>query len=353
MSGFSTCAGSNDGATEDVHYDCGMPAVDVRNLGRTYKVYRKREGLMASVRGLFKREFKEVHAVADVSFTIEEGEMVAFLGPNGAGKTTTLKLLSGLIVPTSGSATVLGHVPWKREDAYRRRFSLVTGQKEQLWWDLPAQESFRLHKEIYRVSDEEYRSRLDELTELLDVGELMSQPVRELSLGERMRMELIAALLHRPDVLFLDEPTIGLDVISQRRVQQFLLKYQKEQGITVILTSHYMKDVEALCDRAIVINKGSKIHDGSLDEIVDRFSQHKIIELHFAAQSTPSGIDRYGVVLEDRPPMLRLQVEKQNVSDVLTQILSEYDIDDVSVSERPLEDVIAELFSEGDAAESE
>jgi len=248
-------------------------------------------------------------------------------------------------VPTSGTATVLGHVPWKREDAYRRRFSLVTGQKEQLWWDLPAQESFRLHKEIYRVSTDDYNSRLEELTELLDVAELMSQPVRELSLGERMRMELIAALLHRPDVLFLDEPTIGLDVVSQRKVQQFLLKYQKEQGITVILTSHYMKDVEALCDRAIVINKGAVIHDGALAEIVDRFSQHKIIELHFASNSTPNGIDRYGVVLEDRPPMLRLQVEKQKVSAVLSQVLAEYSIEDISVSERPLDDVIAELFS--------
>ena len=330
-----------------------MSAIEVQNLGRTYKVYRKREGLFASVRGLLHREYREVHAVQDVSFNIDEGEMVAFLGPNGAGKTTTLKLLSGLIVPTSGSATVLGHVPWKREDAYRRRFSLVTGQKEQLWWDLPAQESFRLHKEIYRVSAADYKSRLDELTELLEVGELMSQPVRELSLGERMRMELIAALIHRPDVLFLDEPTIGLDVISQRRVQQFLLKYQKEQGITVILTSHYMKDVEALCDRAIVINKGTKIHDGSLDEIIDRFSRHKIIELHFAVNSTPNGIDRYGVVLENRPPMLKLQVEKHKVSDVLSRILGEYDIEDVSVSERPLEDVIAELFSSDSESRAE
>lgn len=330
-----------------------MSAIEVQNLGRTYKVYRKREGLFASVRGLLHREYREVHAVQDVSFSIDEGEMVAFLGPNGAGKTTTLKLLSGLIVPTSGSATVLGHVPWKREDAYRRRFSLVTGQKEQLWWDLPAQESFRLHKEIYRVSAADYKSRLDELTELLEVGELMSQPVRELSLGERMRMELIAALIHRPDVLFLDEPTIGLDVISQRRVQQFLLKYQKEQGITVILTSHYMKDVEALCDRAIVINKGTKIHDGSLDEIIDRFSRHKIIELHFAVNSTPNGIDRYGVVLENRPPMLKLQVEKHKVSDVLSRILGEYDIEDVSVSERPLEDVIAELFSSDSESRAE
>lgn len=322
-----------------------MPAIEVQNIGRTYKVYQKREGLFASVRGLLHREYREVHAVNDVSFTIEEGEMVAFLGPNGAGKTTTLKLLSGLIVPTSGTATVLGHTPWKRENAYRRRFSLVTGQKEQLWWDLPAQESFRLHKEIYQVSADDYRTRLGELTELLEVGELMSQPVRELSLGERMRMELIAALLHRPDVLFLDEPTIGLDVVSQRNVQQFLLKYQKEQGITVVLTSHYMKDVEALCDRAIVINKGNVIHDGLLEEIVDRFSQHKIIELHLASNCSPEGIGRYGVVLEDRPPMLKLQVEKQKVSNVLSRILAEYTIEDVSVSERPLEDVIAELFA--------
>lgn len=300
---------------------------------------------MASVRGLFHREFSEVHAVKDVSFNIEEGEMLAFLGPNGAGKTTTLKLLSGLIVPTSGTATVLGHVPWKREDTYRRRFSLVTGQKEQLWWDLPAQESFRLHKEIYRISAGDYKSRIKELTDLLEVTHLMQQPVRELSLGERMRMELIAALLHRPDVLFLDEPTIGLDVVSQRNVQRFLLKYQKEQGITVILTSHYMKDVEALCDRAIVINKGAVVHDGALAEIVDRFSQHKIIELHFAAGSEPNGIDRFGVVIEDRGPMVRLQIEKHKVSVNLSKILAAYEIEDISVSELPLEDVIAELFA--------
>ncbi|MCB0214820.1 MAG: ATP-binding cassette domain-containing protein, partial [Anaerolineae bacterium] len=207
---------------------------------------------------------------------------------------------------TSGTAEVLGHVPWKREDAYRRRFSLVTGQKEQLWWDLPAQESFRLHKEIYRISTVDYHWRLDELTELLEVGKLMSQPVRELSLGERMRMELIAALLHRPDVLFLDEPTIGLDVVSQRRVQEFLRHYQKEQRITVILTSHYMKDVEALCERAIVINKGTVIHDGPLAAIVDRFSQHKIVELQFEDDVIPQGLERYGLILQSRPPRVRL-----------------------------------------------
>ncbi len=262
-----------------------MSAIDVRHLRKIYRVYRKREGLFASLRGLFHRDYKEVAAVDDVSFQIEEGEMVAFLGPNGAGKTTTLKLLSGLIYPTAGEATVLGHIPWKRENAYRRRFSLVMGQKNQLWWDLPAQESFRLHQEIYRIEPARFRRRLDELVSLLEVRDLIGQPVRELSLGERMRMELIAALLHSPDILLLDEPTIGLDVVSQRRVQEFLKFYQAEQRITVVLTSHYMKDVQALCKRAIIINEGEIKHDGPLAEIIDRFSHHKIMEIQFAGTS--------------------------------------------------------------------
>lgn len=323
-----------------------MAAIEVQDLCRQYRVYRKREGVLASIVGLFRRECEIVEAVRNVSFRIEEGEMVAFLGPNGAGKTTTLKLLSGLVVPTSGQATVLGHIPWQREDSYRRRFSLVTGQKEQLWWDLPAQESFRLHREIYRIPGDEYRRRLDELTDLLEVGRLMARPVRELSLGERMRMELIAALLHRPDVLFLDEPTIGLDVVSQRRVQEFLRYYQKEQKITVILTSHYMKDVEALCERAIVINRGQVVHDGQLNAIVDRFSQHKILDLQFSDGQVPSTLTRYGQILETRLPRVRLQVPRQQVSECLATILAEHSIDDLSVSERPLEDVIAELFSQ-------
>lgn len=215
-----------------------MPAISVRNLSKIYRVFRKREGLLASIRGLFHREYEPIHAVDGIDFEVQRGEMVAFLGPNGAGKTTTLKLLSGLIFPTGGDATVLGHVPWKRENAYRRRFSLVMGQKNQLWWDLPAQESFRLHKEIYRIESDQFDRRIQELTELLEVEDLVGQPVRELSLGERMRMELIAALLHSPDLLLLDEPTIGLDVVSQRKVQQFLKYYQKERQITVLLTSH-------------------------------------------------------------------------------------------------------------------
>lgn len=322
-----------------------MPAIEVSGLCKTYRVYRKREGLWASITGLFHREYKTVEAVRSVSFRIEPGEMVAFLGPNGAGKTTTLKLLSGLIYPTSGDARVLGYVPWKREHAYRRRFSLVMGQKNQLWWDLPAQESFRLHKEIYRIDADQFRRRMDELIDLLEVRKLIAQPVRELSLGERMRMELIAALLHSPEVLYLDEPTIGLDVVSQRKVQEFLKFYQAERKITVLLTSHYMKDVEALCRRAIIINEGEIKHDGPLADIVDRFSRHKIISLQFAGSDVPGDLGRYGTVVKTEPPRANLEVPRNRISEVLTALLNNYSIEDVGVQERPLEEVIAEMFT--------
>ena len=322
-----------------------MPAIDVRDLCKTYRVFRKQEGLWASVKGLVRRQYQEVHAVTGVSFQIEQGEMVAFLGPNGAGKTTTLKLLAGLIYPTRGTATVLDHIPWERSIAYRRRFALVMGQKNQLWWDLPAQESFRLHKEIYCIPDEDFRKRHDELVDLLEVRKLISQPVRELSLGERMRMELIAALLHRPDVLFLDEPTIGLDVVSQRKVQDFLKHYQQEQRITVILTSHYMKDVQALCRRAVIINEGEIKHDGPLEEIVDRFSNFKVIELQFADSEVPADLDRYGQVFDVAPPKAKLRVPRNAVPETLTALLSQYALEDVGVQDRPLEETIAEMFT--------
>ena len=322
-----------------------MPAIEVHQLAKSYRVYHKREGVFASIAGLFRREYKEVRAVAGVSFEIEAGEMVAFLGPNGAGKTTTLKLLSGLLHPTGGEALVLGHVPWLRENAYRRRFSLVMGQKNQLWWDLPAQESFRLHKEIYRIEADAFRRRVDELTTLLEVGQLVDQPVRELSLGERMRMELIAALLHSPDVLLLDEPTIGLDVVSQRTVQEFLKFYQAERKITVLLTSHYMKDVEALCRRAVIINEGEIKHDGPLADIVDRFSKHKIIELQFADAQIPAELSQYGTVVDSRPPRAKLSVPRQQIPEVLSALLARFAIEDVGVQDRPLEEVIAEMFT--------
>lgn len=322
-----------------------MPAIDVRNLSKQYRVYQKREGIWASLTGLFHREYKTVEAVRDVSFTIEPGEMVAFLGPNGAGKTTTLKLLSGLIYPTSGTATTLGFTPWERSYEYRRRFALVMGQKNQLWWDLPAQDSFRLHQEIYGIDDQQFKRRMDELISLLEVGQLIGRPVRELSLGERMRMELIASLLHSPDLLLLDEPTIGLDVVSQRKVQEFLKHYQAEHKITVLLTSHYMKDVEVLCDRAIVINHGVIKHDGPLAEIVERFSKDKIIQLQIAGEP-PADLDRYGIVLEAKAPRIKLKVERSKVPAILSSLMERCQVEDISVQDRPLEEVIAEFFTD-------
>ncbi len=326
-----------------------MPAIVVQGLTKTYRVYQKREGVLASIAGLFHREYRNIEAVQNVSFEIATGEMVAFLGPNGAGKTTTLKLLSGLIVPTEGTATVLGHIPWLRENSYRRRFSLVMGQKNQLWWDLPAQESFRLHKEIYRIESAPFERRLDELTDLLEVKQLVSQPVRELSLGERMRMELIAALLHSPEVLLLDEPTIGLDVVSQRKVQEFLKYYQQQKKITVILTSHYMKDVEALCRRAIIINQGEIKHDGPLADIIDRFSTHKVIQLQFAGSEIPPNLERFGRLFDVHPPRAKLEIARQAIPRTLSELLNTYPIEDIAVQDRPLEEVIAEMFATPDA----
>jgi ABC-2 type transport system ATP-binding protein len=322
-----------------------MPVIEVRQLTKSYRVYKKREGLGESIRGLFHREYKQVNAVAGIDLEVEQGEFVAFLGPNGAGKTTTLKLLSGVINPSSGDATVMGFVPWQRKNAYRRRFALVMGQKNQLWWDLPAQESYRLHQQIYGVPTNEFNATLGELTELLDVKELLSQPVRELSLGERMKMELIAALLHRPEVLFLDEPTIGLDVIAQHNIQQFLRFYQEKRKITILLTSHYMKDVAALCRRVVIIARGRIEYDGSLAGVIDQFSGHKILTFEFADGHHPSLV-HLGEVLNETWPKVRLRVARSEVPRVLAEVLRDNSIQDVSVEDVPLEEVIAQLFRE-------
>ena len=322
-----------------------METIRIEGLRKTYRIYRKREGLKASIKGLFRREYRTVEAVRGIDLSVDQGEFVAFLGPNGAGKTTTLKLLSGVISPTSGTARVLGHIPWRRENAYRRRFALVMGQKNQLWWDLPAQEAFRLHQQIYRIDPHDFAARRDELVDLLEVRSVLGQPVRELSLGERMKMELIAALLHSPEVLFLDEPTIGLDVVAQHNIQNFLRYYQKLKKISVMLTSHYMKDVVALCNRVVIVAQGVIIHDGSLAGIVDRFSGHKVITLQFADHNLPQDLDKYGEIIEEQPPRLKLRVEKQNVTSSLGAILQRHPIEDVSVEDLPLEQVIAEMFS--------
>ncbi|MFZ4081001.1 MAG: ABC transporter ATP-binding protein [Pirellula sp.] len=321
-----------------------MSIIQIDQLTKSYRVYQKKEGLAESVRGLFRREYKTVEAVRGISLRVEPGEFVAFLGPNGAGKTTTLKLLSGVIYPTSGTASVMGFVPWKRDMEYRRRFALVMGQKNQLWWDLPAQESFRLHQQIYSIDRSTFDANLSELTSLLDVQKLLGRPVRELSLGERMKMELIAALLHSPDVLFLDEPTIGLDVIAQRNIQQFLKHYQEKRQITILLTSHYMKDVSALCQRVVVIAQGILQYDGSLSGIVDSFSGSKVIQLQLGIDQSKVGLDRFGEILKTDLPRVSIRVPRQNVSRVLAEILNNYVVDDVAVEDPPLEDVIASLF---------
>lgn len=322
-----------------------MPVVEIRDLKKSYRVYQKREGLWASVTGLFHREYREVQAVRGIDLTVESGEFVAFLGPNGAGKTTTLKLLSGVIHPTSGECRVMGHVPWRRENAYRRRFALVMGQKNQLWWDLPAQESFRLHQHIYRIDPVEYQRTLDELVSLLDIGRLIGRPVRELSLGERMKMELTAALLHSPEVLFLDEPTIGLDVVAQHNIQQFLRQYQQRRGISILLTSHYMKDVEALCRRVVIITEGQIKYDGSLSGILDRFSGHKIVTLQLSGEAKLDPSESWGEVVEISPPRVRLRIPRSEVPARLARILDRHAVEDIAVEDPPLEEVIASMFA--------
>ena len=323
-----------------------MPIIEIENLAKSYRVYQKKEGLLSAVTGLFTREYKTIHAVVDVNLKVEQGEFVAFLGPNGAGKTTTLKLLSGVINPTSGTSRVMGHIPWKRENEYRRRFALVMGQKNQLWWDLPAQESFRLHQHIYQIDENDFQRTLDELTDLLNITKLLKQPVRELSLGERMKMELTAALLHSPEVLFLDEPTIGLDVVAQHNIQKFLKHYQEVRKITILLTSHYMKDVAALCKRVVIIAQGTIQYDGSLSGIIDRFSSFKIITLQINDPFSESEFTKFGEVLDVTAPKIQLKVDRAQVAKILAEVLDQHQVDDVVVEDLPLEEVIASLFSE-------
>ncbi len=323
-----------------------MPIIEANDLTKIYRVSQKKEGFLGALRGLYHREYKEVRAVDHVSFKIEPGEMVAFLGPNGAGKTTTLKMLSGLIYPTSGSARVLGFTPWDRQDEFRRRFALVMGQKNQLWWDLPAADSFQLHREIYSLSRPQFMRTLGELTELFGVTKLTDQPVRELSLGERMKMELIAALLHQPQLLLLDEPTIGLDVVAQATIQRCLKDYNVHHGVTMLLTSHYMRDVEALCARVLVISHGRAIYDGPLTGITEQFGRSKLVKLHFNGDGVTPDLAPFGEVTQTEGPVVDLKVERTRVPEVLAAILERYTIVDMSVQDPPLDQVIARVFEE-------
>jgi ABC-2 type transport system ATP-binding protein len=325
-----------------------MSAIEARGLTKVYRTYRKESGLWGSVKGLVARRYDETRAADDVSFDIEEGEFVGFLGPNGAGKTTVLKMLSGLLNPTSGKAHVLGFVPWERRNEMKRQFSLLMGQKNALWWDLPAQESLELNRAIYGIDRQRFKKVVNGLAELLEVEHKMNVMVRELSLGERMKMELISALIHEPKVLFLDEPTIGLDVVSQKRVREFLRVYNEEHRIVTLLTSHYMQDIEALCHRVLVIDHGKIFFDGPLNEIIDRFSGHKIITLTFAKEEARE-FAQFGEIVEQTPLSVRLKVPRAKVTETSRLLLDACNISDINVQEVPVEEVIRQLFGERSA----
>jgi ABC-2 type transport system ATP-binding protein len=331
-----------------------MPAITVDNLSKTYRYHRKAPGLRGSIAGLLRRQMLETHAVDEISFQIDAGEIVGFLGPNGAGKTTTLKMLCGLLYPSGGQARVLGHTPARREPAFLRQISLVMGQKSMLVWDLPAIETLLLHKEMYSLGESDFQSNLKQLAEILEVGELLRVQVRKLSLGERMKMELLAALIHRPALLFLDEPTIGLDVVSQQRVREFLRDVNREQGTTILLTSHYMDDIEELCPRVLVIDHGRLHFDGGLAGLVERAAPYKLLSAVFAEAVAPTALADALSELElrptDNPLRISLAVPREQVADVAGRVLRLGRVVDLSVEEVPVEEIIREMFRESSSA---
>ena len=326
------------------------PAARVEHLCKTYRVHERPPGLMSAVRSVFRRQYKDLEAVRDLSFSVAQGERVGFLGPNGAGKTTTLKMMAGLLHPTSGEVIVSGHVPARREAAFLKRITLVMGQKQQLLWDLPPAETFALNRALYGVPDREAEVTLRELTELLDIGEVAQKPTRQLSLGERMKCELAAALIHRPKVLFLDEPTIGLDVSMQSVIRNFIKQYNERYGATLMLTSHYMDDVAALCPRVIVIDKGQLSYDGSLDGLVRRMRPEKRVVLTLERAIDRSALQGLGKVVSVDHAVAVLQVPQEAVSATVSRALAHLPVKDLTVENPPLEEVMSELFSRTQAA---
>ena len=324
-----------------------MAVIEVNGLTKAFQTYKKQPGFAGAVKGLFHRHYEETLAVNDVSFKIEPGELVGFLGPNGAGKTTTLKMLSGLLHPTGGKAQVLGYVPWERADGYRRQFALLLGQKNQLWWDLPARESLELNAKIYGIPPAQFEQTVGEMTVMLDVADKLNVSVRELSLGERMKMELIAALLHQPKVLFLDEPTIGLDVVSQKVVREFLRHHNATRQTTILLTSHYMTDIQELCRRVIIIDHGRIFFDGQLGEIIDRFANFKLVTIQCEGGKTfpPEILARYGEVIGQDAAGIKFKVKRDRVIPVCKLLFDELPVTDIDIQEVPIEDVIRQIFA--------
>jgi len=318
--------------------------ISINHLKRHFKVYKKQPGLWGSIRSLWDRKYEVVKAVDDISFEIKQGEVVGFIGQNGAGKTTTLKVLSGLLYPNSGEVTVLGYNPWDRKATFQKQFALVMGQKNQLWWDLPPIETFLLNKAIYEIPDAQYKKTLDKLVNLLDVSDILHIQVRKLSLGQRMKCELIAALLHNPKVLFLDEPTIGLDVVMQKVLRDFIRDYNKEFGATIILTSHYMEDVKELCKRAIIIDHGHKVFDGPLQDIIDTYARNKILSVTFDKKISKVTLEKYAEVKSYQDHKATLLVPRKIATQVASSILAQLPIEDINIEEPPIEAIIREVF---------
>ncbi len=320
------------------------PAIHLKELCKTFRVPERESGLSAAIKSVFHRKMQEVKAVDGVTFDVSPGEIVGFLGPNGAGKTTTLKMLSGLLHPSGGEGRVLGFVPWKREHAFLRQITLVMGQRNQLAWDIPAADSYELNRVIYRLPPEGFRRSLKELTELLELGPLLKKPVRNLSLGERMKCEIAGALLHSPQVVFLDEPTIGLDVTMQRRIRSFITAYNQRSGATVLLTSHYMSDVAALCKRVIVIHHGRLLFDGDLASLIQEFTAHKTIVVQL--EDCQADLRAYGEVINCEDGRFTIRVPKETTARVTEKLLANLPVIDLLVEDPPIEEVIDQVFTQ-------
>ncbi|MBK5897995.1 ABC transporter ATP-binding protein [Catonella massiliensis] len=318
--------------------------IEVKHLTKRFEYYKKEDGVKGSLKNFFKREKLIKESVNNISFNIKEGEFVGFVGPNGAGKTTTLKMLSGILYPTTGEINVLGYIPWERNNEFKRQFSIIMGQKNQLWWDLPAKESLYLNKCIYGIDDEEYKETIKMLADLMEVSNIMDVQVRRLSLGERMKLEIIAALLHKPKVIFLDEPTIGLDMISQKKIRNFLRYYNQEYQATILLTSHYMKDIEDLCSRIIVINEGEVVYDGKSEDINSIYYDKKIITLKFSSAVDKEILEQFGIIRKYDECEAEIEVNKDDVKRLLQKVTDTMPIKDFGLSDIPLEEGLERIY---------
>lgn len=327
-----------------------LPLINTKDLTKTYRVHQKEPGLVGSLKSLFHREYKSVEAVQHVNLAIHEGELVGFIGPNGAGKTTTLKMLSGLLYPTSGEANVLGFTPWERKKGFLKQFSLVMGQKAQLWWDLPLYDSLLLQRDIYEMDKTTFAESLEELRHLLELDEFLKVQVRKLSLGQRMRGELAAAFIYRPKVMFLDEPTIGLDVVVQRKIREFIKEYQARHHATIILTSHYLDDVRQLAKRLIIIDHGQIMFDGGTEDLIAKHVDHKRIELTFDKPVAKQDLEAHGTVVEYDSLKAALHVKREQTTERAAILLTQFPVVDIAIEDPSLEDVVRELFTKRDYA---